>query len=199
MNIWFTSDNHFYHSNIIRYCKRPFLKEADLDSKGNWVSQYIAKERAEEMNSVMIKKWNERVKVGDLVFHLGDFCLKHAPSEAPDAPKDAFEIIRPQLNGEIIFVEGNHDSRNGVKSIIESLVIKYGGKRIYLTHNPKFAKEEFFWNFTGHCHGNEGTFRKFGRKSYIVDLSVDCWDFAPTNINEINQNFSIWLKSKNEK
>lgn len=181
MNIFFTSDNHFYHTNIIKYCNRPF-------------------KTVEEMNLTMIHKWNERVKVGDLVFHLGDFCLKHAPSESPDAPKDAFEIIRPQLNGDIILLNGNHDSRNGVKSIIESLIIDYGGKRIFLTHDPHYAKEDFYWNFTGHCHGNEGTFRKLGKKSYIIDLSVDCWNFYPANINDINQAFCNWLKSgmKNE-
>jgi calcineurin-like phosphoesterase family protein len=194
MQIFFTSDNHFYHSNIIRYCKRPFLKEGDLDSKGNWVSSYIARERTEEMNLIMIRNWNERVKSGDLVFHLGDFCFKHAPSESPEAPKDAFDIIRPQLNGDIVFISGNHDSRNGVKSIIESLVIHYGGKRIFLTHDPKYAKEDFALNFCGHVH-DKWKFQKLGKKSIICNLSVDMWDYRPVDYNQIFGAVSAWLKS----
>ena len=177
MNIWFTSDNHFSHKNIIKYCNRPF-------------------KNVKEMNQIMIRKWNERIKKDDLIFHIGDFCFKYAPSESPDAPKNSFEIIRPKLNGNIIFIVGNHDLRNGVKSIIESLVIKYGGKRIYLTHNPKFAKKEFELNFCGHVH-EKWKFKRLGKKSIIINLSVDVWNYYPVNINEINQALSIWRRNEN--
>ncbi|MCG2708606.1 MAG: hypothetical protein L6404_08205 [Candidatus Omnitrophica bacterium] len=49
MNYWWTSDYHFSHFNIIRYCKRPF-------------------ETAEEMNETIIRKHNERIKSEDTVF-----------------------------------------------------------------------------------------------------------------------------------
>jgi len=53
----------------------------------------------------------------------------------------------------------------------------------------------------GHTHGNQGTFKKLGRKSVIIDLSVDCWNFTPVNINEINQAYSDWCRGghKNDK
>ena len=57
MNYWWTSDYHFSHFNIIRYCKRPF-------------------ETAEEMNETIIRKHNERVKPEDTVFFLGDRHIK---------------------------------------------------------------------------------------------------------------------------
>jgi calcineurin-like phosphoesterase family protein len=171
--IYFTSDNHFFHANIIKYCKRPFST-------------------VEEMNEEMIKKWNEKVGPEDLVFHLGDFGLSKS-SEAPNAPKDPLTLIRTRLNGNIIFVAGNHDHNNRNKSIIESLIINHGGHRIYLTHDPKYYRKDFEWNFTGHCHGNNGTFHKID-KSIIVDLSVDCWNFSPVDINEINQAYSEWRK-----
>lgn len=174
--IWFISDTHFGHWNICEYCNRPFKS-------------------LKEMDDTIIKNINERVDENDILFHLGDFCITKS-SEASTAPKKAFDYYRNQIKCKnIIFCKGNHDANNTNKTPIESLVIQHGGKRIYLTHNPKFAKEDFYWNFTGHCHGNEGMFRKCGRKGYIVDLSVECWQFRPVDINEINSAFSDWLKS----
>lgn len=54
--VYFTSDTHFYHSNIIGFCKRPF-------------------KNVEDMNETLIENWNRVVGQDDIVFHLGDFCL----------------------------------------------------------------------------------------------------------------------------
>lgn len=53
---FFTSDTHFGHANIIRFCKRPF-------------------ENVEEMNEALIENWNKVVSDDDTVFHLGDFAF----------------------------------------------------------------------------------------------------------------------------
>lgn len=52
--IWFTGDTHFNHTNIIRFCNRPF-------------SDVI------EMNETMIDNWNRIVKPNDDIYHVGDF------------------------------------------------------------------------------------------------------------------------------
>jgi len=178
MNIWFCSDFHLGHENIIKYCKRPFKS-------------------LEEMDSTIIKNFNERVKEDDLVFFLGDFCFRYAPGESKTAPKKAFDHYRNQLICKnIIFISGNHDKRNGIKFPTESMVIKHGGKRIYLTHNPKFAKEEFTFNFSGHTHNKYGRFNKLGKNSCIVDLSVEGWNYQPVTINEIFGEHSKWQKTQ---
>ena len=54
--IFFTSDTHFWHVNIIKYCNRPF-------------------ETIEEMNETIIEKWNSKISKDDIVFNLGDFAF----------------------------------------------------------------------------------------------------------------------------
>ena len=51
--IYYTSDLHLGHANIIKLCKRPF---SDVD----------------EMNAVLISNWNNRVTNGDTVYISGD-------------------------------------------------------------------------------------------------------------------------------
>ncbi|MFH0806021.1 MAG: metallophosphoesterase family protein [Patescibacteria group bacterium] len=162
---------------MIDYCQRPFKTMV-------------------EMNLIMIRKWNERVKPEDTVFHLGDLCFKCAPSESPDAPKKAFDIIKPQLNGEIIRIAGNHDPHNGNKSIIESLVINYGGKRINLVHNPEYCNINYDLNFCGHCH-EKWVFKRYRRGEQFTDccnVGVDVWNFYPITYQEIDSEYHKWLK-----
>lgn len=78
--IFFSSDHHFYHNNIIRYCDRPFSS-------------------VEEMNESMIVSWNAVVSPDDTVFYLGDFSMAFRP----------VETITPRLNGRKILIPGNHD------------------------------------------------------------------------------------------
>ena len=81
---FFTSDTHFNHANIIRFCNRPFKD-------------------VEQMNEVMIANWNSVIGKDDTVFHLGDFCLGGAAE---------WTKILDRLNGKIYLIMGNHDLKN---------------------------------------------------------------------------------------
>ena len=81
--VFFTSDTHFNHMNIISYCQRPFR---DIH----------------EMNETIIVNWNNAVAPDDIVFHLGDFCLGGA---------NEWNRILDRLNGRIYLILGNHDIR----------------------------------------------------------------------------------------
>ena len=175
MQIFFISDTHFSHTNIIKYCNRPF-------------------KTVQEMDLVMIRKWNERVKKGDTVFHLGDFCFSRS-TEAPEAFKgDIFNYFKQQLNGELIAIRGNHDNHNKCKSIIENMTIYYGGKRIFMTHNPKYAREDML-NFVGHVH-EKWKIKRIGKTGIMVNLSVEINDYKPITINEIFSKIEQWKKNE---
>ena len=83
MTIFVTSDNHFSHKNIHRFCP---TTRPDQD--------------VEVMNRKMIARWQEQVKPDDEVWALGDFFFCGA-SEA--------KSIMNQLPGRINLVYGNHD------------------------------------------------------------------------------------------
>ena len=54
--VFFTSDTHFGHENILKFCNRPFSSIEDHDL-------------------ALINNWNSVIGNDDTVFHLGDFCF----------------------------------------------------------------------------------------------------------------------------
>jgi calcineurin-like phosphoesterase family protein len=83
-NLFFTSDTHFFHEGIIKFCNRPF-------------------ESVEEMNETLIRNWNETVPKDGTVFHLGDFAF---------GGWREWMSAYNRLNGKIYLILGNHDLKN---------------------------------------------------------------------------------------
>ena len=85
MKTFVTSDTHFGHANIMKFCPntRQFRD-------------------VHHMNAMMIKEWNETVGPDDLVYHLGDFAFLK--------PESAIATAR-MLHGRKILIEGNHDGK----------------------------------------------------------------------------------------
>lgn len=136
MTTYFTSDSHFRHKNILGFENRPF-------------------ETLEEMNEGLIAAWNNVVKKGDIVYHLGDFCFGSYAKWV--------EIIE-QLNGEIILVKGNHDSSDTIKKLHKNgylkeihmvgYYMKTNGYVLNLTHYPlEIGNRVKNFNISGHIHG----------------------------------------------
>lgn len=89
-DIWVTSDTHFNHANILKF----------TDDEGNLTRRF---DSLDDMNEVMIDRWNSRVKPGDKVYHLGDVFFGRR-DQAPE--------ILVQLNGRKRLVLGNHDDNH---------------------------------------------------------------------------------------
>lgn len=144
MAIWFTSDLHFGHDNIIKYCGRPCTADNHVD--------YI------------INTLNDSIKENDTVYHLGDFtCGKKIKF-------DELKQILERLNGDWKFIIGNHDNENQLKALCQDtnhIVLgdyyteRFSDKTFILFHFPI----ESWWNKSrgaihlhGHTHHNDVTY-----------------------------------------
>ena len=80
---YYIADLHFCHSNLNRH----------MDCRG-----FIG---CEEMNEYMISRWNSRVRRGDEVVILGDFCISRDIDEV--------NALLECLKGKKYLIVGNHD------------------------------------------------------------------------------------------
>ena len=184
MKYWFTSDLHLGHHNIIRYCNRPFTC-------------------VEHMNDVLIKNWNKRVHEGDIVFHIGDFCFKNsAGGKAGEGLTYKAKEYEEQLNGTIIHIKGNHDKNNSLRTIVESIVIKYGPHYINCVHIPENYNDNYAINFVGHVHEKWAFKREqclFADRprpwTDFINVGVDVNNFEPKTFEELYSKYKRWIKA----
>lgn len=165
MKIWFTSDTHFNHTNIIKYANRPFHS-------------------VEEMNDVIINNWNSLVKEDDIVYHLGDFCFGD-PWKYLDALYGNIKIILGSHDSHW-YAEDYNDGRVsmlGRMHVMDTLYRK-DGHAISLTLNH-YAMRSWplshygSWHLFGHHHGKLESYGK------SFDVGVDCHNFRPIEIKEV--------------
>ena len=178
MKTFYTSDLHFGHGNIIKYCKRPY-------------------KTVEEMDRKLIKRMNSRIKKDDVVIHAGDFCFRNSSGgKAGEGLQHKPSYYINQLNGHWVFLNGNHDGNNSLKTPINSLVLKLEGRLINVIHNPKHFNFNYNINFVGHIH-KDWKFKKIYHNKYAINLGVDVWNYYPKTYDEIMREFNKWLKIEN--
>lgn len=167
--IYFTSDLHFYHENIIRHTNRPFRS-------------------TEEMNMALIHNWNQRVSYQDEVYILGDFTMK--------GPELAAEALS-QLKGIKHLIRGNHDrfldnaafDRSLFASVRDYAEIKACNTKFILFHYPIVEWNGFFKgtiSLHGHQHNHAGYNEQNRRNSVLrYDVGVDANNMNPVSAEEI--------------
>lgn len=180
--IYFTSDTHFHHKNIIKYCDRPFN------------DVYF-------MNRTLVNNWNKKVNESDTVYHLGDVGFS---SNTHDTVK--------KLNGKKVLIMGNHDynlSREKLENCFDvvyentvdlAITHKDSGPthnyhgfglecvsanmedhyylNIPMVHDPR-ERENHRFTIVGHVHDN------FKFLSNRLNVGVDVWGFEPVEISKI--------------
>ena len=163
--IFFTSDTHYSHANVIKYCNRPYAS-------------------AEEMDEALISNYNSVVGPNDTVWFIGDvfFCA------APTAKQ-----ILSRLNGKKKLILGNHDkmirNQKPVQEMFEKIYPdlheeNINGTLIVMCHYPMLE-----WNRShhgsfmlhGHSHGN----CKYPYPRRIMDVGVDPNNYRPIEWSEV--------------
>lgn len=174
-NVWFTSDTHFNQQRTLELSLRPFR---DL----------------EDMNMSLIENWNNRVKVTDSVFHLGDI-----------GSLDYFKY----LNGRIVLIMGNYERKEMAEKkmdyvdyhdwLIEDIGfsnvhLNYATctintelndgtnyiKEVKLIHEPSkyYQEPKLDWALFGHCH-------QIKMKKWGYNVGVDVNNYAPISEKEV--------------
>lgn len=127
------------------------------------------------------------------LFFLGDFCFRNTGGS------NKAEDYLNRLNGKFVFIRGNHDNNNSLKTKLHSCVVNMGNMNIFLVHDPINFKPEyhliFHLVFHGHVHNN-WKFRKVD-DNYLINVGVDVWDFMPVKFNEIMKQFNRWKNDIN--
>ena len=141
MKTYITSDLHFGHKNIMKFCP---------------VSRARFRDDVSYMNEAMVKEWNDIVNPEDTVYILGDVAFMSG--------SDAGRIMN-RLNGRKILIEGNHDRktlqdttfRSAFAEVHKYLDITYNGTKCVMFHYPIAEWDQMHRgsvHFHGHLHGN---------------------------------------------
>ncbi len=148
------------------------------------------------MDSTIIKNHNNRVKPQDTVFYLGDFCFRNTKGgKKGEGVQHKADYYLQQLNGRFVFIKGNHDHNNSLKTPIHSIVLEMGGKFIYLVHRPVDYEPSFKINFVAHVHHN-WVFQKKDNGTQLINVGCDMWKFKPIDYNEIMKALAKLSKGK---
>ena len=156
--VFFTADTHFDHKNIIGYCNRPF-------------------ESVEQMNEVMISRWNEVVHPDDTIFHLGDFAMRR------------HEYFLKRLHGRLHLIIGSHDEalrrlRGYFEEATPMKEIEIQGQVVVMCHYALRVwphSHHGAWLLYGHSHGNLPPIGK------AWDVGVDVNDFQPLSWGKVKE------------
>ncbi|CZE47257.1 metallophosphoesterase [Campylobacter geochelonis] len=175
-NIFFTSDFHFSHKNIVRFS--PKFRKKLFWSKDFDFTKSLDEKLINEMDFALISQWNGVVGQNDLVYYLGDFSFK----------KDKTRKILQSLNGRKIFVQGNHDKQflSGEFDDLLEKRVDYLEEKFSFTHNGVIENliiimshyPIYEWNgmsrgavhLHGHIHENDISHILGGRAVNV------CWD-----------------------
>lgn len=177
MTIWFSSDLHLDHANIIRFCNRPFSN-------------------VREMNEFLLDIHNKYVKSSDHWYNLGDVTLRRGGR----IDREWFINTLKKFNGHKRLILGNHDHLP-IKTYCEAFEKVYGTWRgidnILLSHIPIHPSSmgAASANVHGHIHNNQPSSfppviridKKTQKVSYhpYVNISVEVTDYRPLSLEEL--------------
>lgn len=165
--IYYTSDLHLGHENVIRHCNRPF---ADAD----------------KMDNVLIDNWNRVVNRNDTVYIVGDFIFR--------ARRPAEEYLSV-LKGKKHLIIGNHDKfwmkkidlNKWFDTVSPMKYITDQGRPVTLCHYPMLTWPGISrggYMVYGHIHNNTGAdyWPFIVANDHMLNAGVEINAFAPVSL-----------------
>ena len=173
------SDTHFGHAGVCR-----FMNPDDATVKLRpW-------DDPDEMDEEMIRRWNDRVRPTDKVYHLGDVVIN----------RKALRTLH-RLNGDKVLIRGNHDifRDEEYRTYFRELRAYHVLNGMILSHIPvhEASLGRFGVNIHGHLHASRvkrarGVDAKTGTVLYGTDndlryhcVCVEQTDFAPILLEDV--------------
>lgn len=198
--IFFWSDPHFGHRNVLKFCNRPY-------------------ENIDEMHEDFIKRYNSVVPKDGTCIWVGDcfFC-----------GKTKARAVMNKLNGQKVLVLGNHDRKMahmysiGFDFVCNYMEMYIAGFPVKIKHYPskwssnklynwfrldflakyfgrgtklqlfRWCKPRYFerypepdgrWLIHGHTHSEE----PYDLPNKTIHVGVDAWDYSPVSYREIEK------------
>jgi len=155
-NMWFTSDQHFDHANIINICNRPFAS-------------------LEEMQSQMIDRFNSVVKDNDTVFFLGDFSFVD-PTPYLKLLKGKKKFVRGNH-------DHKHNLWPEESLLGSYAKLNVNHQKIIMCHYPIYDWDGKFkgsWHLYGHIHNNYVI-----KNGQCMNVGVDVNNFYPFSYDDV--------------
>ena len=170
--VFLVSDTHFGHLGVCR-----FMRNDGVTKLRPW-------DTPEEMDEEMIRRWNDRVRPTDKVYHLGDVVIN----------RRALPTLA-RLNGDKVLIRGNHDifRDDEYRQYFRELRAYHVMNGMILSHIPIHTESlgRFGVNIHGHTHANrvmwedpfDGFESKIDPRYYCV--CVEQTDFAPILFEDV--------------
>ena len=169
-NIFFCSDHHFGHQNILTF------KRDD----GNPLREF---DNVDHMHEHIINQHNSVVRPGDKVYFLGDVVMSRKTS--------ALQILR-YLNGEKVLIKGNHDQCSAAAYLQHFKDIRgsHQFEGLIMTHIPIHSESLARWglNVHGHLHYNvvKLPLSQIPDRRYF-NVSMERINYTPISLEEIRK------------
>ena len=171
-SVFLVSDTHFGHAGVCRF------------TRNDGVTKLRPWDSAEEMDEEMVRRWNDRVRPTDKVYHLGDVVMSRKSLSIMD-----------RLNGDKVLIRGNHDifKDEDYRKYFRELRAYHVMNGMILSHIPVHPESlgRFGVNIHGHTHANRvmRDLAHCGRLDQI-DVRYHCvcveqTDFAPILFEDV--------------
>ena len=172
-SVFLVSDTHFGHAGVCR-----FTHPDDATVKLRpW-------DNADEMDDEMVRRWNDRVRPTDKVYHLGDVVIN----------RKALKTLH-RLNGDKVLIRGNHDIFPDVeyREYFRELRAYHVMNGMILSHIPIHPESlgRFGVNIHGHLHASRVKMEPVGKYGIpVIDPRYHCvcveqTDFAPILFEDV--------------